>query len=285
MVADPIPAVPPSPTPARTPSGTAARGRALLEDHFELIQRKLRCLSQRSGLPEADAEEFRSWALLRLVEDDYRILVSWQGRSSLSTYLTVVLVNLMRDYRIHIWGKWRASAAARRWGREGVLLERLWIRDGLSLDEAVVQMRTEHGVALSRAELEQITAGLPQRAGRRWVGEEKLLHISADGRVEERIEERERGETVARLEELLPALLGALPAENLRLIELYYWDGLSMAAIASDLGKSPRELYSLRDRCLKRLRQALEGAGLSADRVSGLAGRLSWEFQPKDGRT
>lgn len=284
MVADPVPAVPTSPASARTPSGAAVRGRALLEDHFELIQKKLRGVSQQSRLPEADAEDFRSWALLRLVEDDYRILASWQGRSSFPTYLTVVLVNLMRDYRIHIWGKWRASAAARRGGREAVLLERLWIRDGLSLDEAVTQMRTEHGVTLSQSELERIAARLPRRAGRRCVGEEELLHLPADGRVEERIEEREHRETVARLEELLPALLGALPTENRRLIELYYRDGLSMAVIASDLGKNPRELYLLRDRCLKRLRQALETAGLSADRLSGLAGRLSWELQPK-GRT
>jgi RNA polymerase sigma factor (sigma-70 family) len=285
MVADVISALPSSPTRAKIPSGGAHRGRALLEDHFDLIQHRLRRLSRRSSLPEADAEDFRSWALLKLVEDDYRILASWQGRSSLSTYLTVVLVNLMRDYRIHVWGKWRPSAAARRWGREGVLLERLWLRDGLPLDEAITQMRIKHGIALSSAELERIAAGFPRRAGRRWVSEEELLHVPADGQVEDRIKERERGETAARLQELLPALLGALPAESRRLIELSYRDGQSMTAIASELGKSPRELYSLRDRCLKKLRQALETAGLSADRVNGLAGRLSWELQPKGGRT
>lgn len=285
MAVDPIPTVPSSPATARTPSGAAARGRALLEDNLELIQRKLLRLSQRSGLSEADAEELRSWALLRLVEDDYRILASWQGRSSLSTYLTVVLVNLTRDYRVHVWGKWRPSAAARRWGREGVLLERLWIRDGLSLGEAIAQMQTRHEVALSRAELEKIAAGLPRRVGRRWVGEEELLHVPMDGRVEERIEERERGEALARLQELLPALVGSLSPENRRLIELHYSRGLSMARIASELGKSQRELYSLRDRCLKKLRRVLEAAGLSADQVSGLAGRLSWELQPKGERT
>jgi RNA polymerase sigma factor (sigma-70 family) len=279
MVAEPVTEV-----PSQKDLSAATRGRALLEDHFDLIQRKLRHLGQRSGLPEIEAEEFRSWALLRLVEDDYRILTSWQGRSSLPTYLTVVLVNLMRDYRIHVWGKWRASASARRRGREGVLLERLWVRDGLPLDEAIAQMWTEHGVTLSRAELERIAAGLPRRAGRRRVGEEELLDLPAHGHVEERVEERERAETAARLQEVLPALLRVLPAENRQLIELYYRDGLSMAAIARDLGKTQRELYSLRNRCLKRLRQALEAAGLNADRVSGLAGRLSWEFHAK-GRT
>ena len=61
-------------------------------------------MGRRSGLPEHEAEELRSWALFKLVEDDYRILARWEGRSKLSSYLTVVLVNLMRDYRIHVWG-------------------------------------------------------------------------------------------------------------------------------------------------------------------------------------
>lgn len=97
-----------------TERGPAERGRALLEEHFDLIQKKLGYLARRSGLPDHEAEELRSWALFRLVEDDYQVLARWEGRSSISTYLTVVLVKLMRDYRIHLWGKWRPSAVARR---------------------------------------------------------------------------------------------------------------------------------------------------------------------------
>ena len=97
--------------------------------------RPLLDLSRRSGLPEHEAEEFRSWALFKLVENDSRVLARWEGRSSFSTYLNVALSNLLRDYRIQVWGKWRPSAQARRGGSMAVLLERLWIRDGLSLDE------------------------------------------------------------------------------------------------------------------------------------------------------
>ena len=102
----------------------ATRGRKLIETHFDLIQRQLLHLSRRGGLPEIEAEEFCSWALFKLVDADYRILGSWEGRSSFPTFLTVVLVNLLRDYRIHIWGKWRPSAEARRRGPASVLLER-----------------------------------------------------------------------------------------------------------------------------------------------------------------
>lgn len=253
-------------------------GRTLLETHFDLIQQKLVHLGRRSGLPEHEAEELRSWALFKLVENDYRLLAAWEGRSSFSTYLTVLLVNLMRDYRIHVWGKWRPSAAAQRRGREAVLLERLWMRDGLSLDEAILRLRTEHGVSLSPAELERIAIALPRRAGRWQVGEEVLRDVAVDGRVEARIEAKERLKAARRLRAVLLPALRSLSAEDRLLLKLCCWDGLSMAAISPVLGRPQRELYSARDRCLKRLRKALETAGLSVDWLREQAGAGGWDF-------
>jgi hypothetical protein len=47
-----------------------------VETHLDLIQRELYQLSRRSGLPEIEAEEFCSWTIFKLVDDDYRILGS-----------------------------------------------------------------------------------------------------------------------------------------------------------------------------------------------------------------
>jgi len=253
-------------------------GRTLLETHYDLIQQKLERLGRRSGLPEHEAEELRSWALFKLVENDYRLLSAWEGRSSFSTYLTVLLVNLMRDYRIHVWGKWRPSAAAQRRGREAVLLERLWLRDGLSLDEAIRRLRAEHGISLSPAELEKIAIALPRRSERRRVGEDALRDVAVDGRVEARIEAKERLKAARRLRAALLPAYRSLPAEDRLLLKLCCGDGLSIAAISSILGRPQRELYSARDRCLKKLRKALEEAGLSAGWLREHAGAGGWDF-------
>jgi DNA-directed RNA polymerase specialized sigma24 family protein len=253
-------------------------GRELLETYYDLIQQKLSRLSRQSGLPEYEAEELRSWALFKLVEDDYRMLAAWEGRSSFSTYLTVILVNLMRDYRVRVWGKWRPSATARRRGREAVLLERLWIRNGLPLDEAIERMRTEHRVALSPAELERIAVELPRRTERRRVGEEELRDLAVHGSVEARVEAGERAQAAILLRrEVLPALR-ALPAEDRLLLKLCCRDGLTMAAIASALRRPQRELYSARDRCLRTLRRTLEQSGLSAQWLRDHAGTGGWDF-------
>jgi RNA polymerase sigma factor (sigma-70 family) len=255
-----------------------SHGRVLLERHFRLICQRLERLSRFSGLPEHEAEDLRSWALFKLVENDYRILASWEGRSSFSTFLNVVLVNLMRDYRIHVWGKWRPSAAARRRGPEAVLLERLWVRDSLPLDEAIERMRSEHGVSLSRAEIEQMAASLRRTAERRRVGEEELLRIPIDGQVAGRIEQGERAHAEERLRELLTPLLRSLPARDRLLLKLHYWDGLSMAAISPIVGRPQRELFSIRDKCLKELRRHLEKAGLSPEQVRELSGCLNLDL-------
>lgn len=270
--------------PLRRSTGASSRpasdGRALLETHYPLIQSTLLRLSRRSGLPEHEAEEFRSWALFKLTEDDSRVLASWQGKSSFSTFLTVVLVNLMRDYRAHVWGRWRPSAEARRRGPEAVLLEKLLSRDGLSLDEAIARMRNEHAVSLSRAELERMAAALPRRTRRRRVGEEELLRIPVDGQVESRIEEAERAPTAARLRELLIPILKSLPAEDRLLLKLHFWDGLSMAAISPRLKRPHKELYRVRDRCLRRLRRSLEEAGMSPEQVRGLFDGFHLDLAP-----
>lgn len=250
----------------------ASRGRALLETHLSLIQRKLYRLSWRSGLPACDAEEFRSWALFRLVSDNYRILGRWQGRSSFSTFLTVVLVNLMRDYRTHVWGKWRPCAASRRGGKEYVLLEQLLVRDGLTEGEAVERLCTQHGISLAPAELERMASALPRRHERRRVGEEELSKIPIDGQVESRLEEEERARAANRLQELLVPLLQSLPAEDRLLLKLHFFDGLSMAAISRLLRRPQRELYSARDRCLKKIRRALTEAGMGVDQSREIFG-------------
>jgi RNA polymerase sigma factor (sigma-70 family) len=258
----------PLPRSAPRRATPSSRGRALLEEHFSLVQKRLDHLSHASGLPEHEADEFRSWALFRLVENDYRILGSWEGRSSFSTYLTVALVNLMRDYRTHVWGKWRPSAAARRQGLEAVLLERLRFRDHLPWSEAIDRVQAERGSVLSREELERIADSLPGRSERRIVGEEELLRVAVDGKVEERVLRGEGAPLVARFRGKLLSLLRALPAEDRLLLKLHFRDGLTIAAIAPVLRLPQKKLYSQRDRCLKELRRAFLAEGLDFEEVS-----------------
>ncbi len=246
------------------------QGRALLEANLALIERRLNVLSRRGALPTNEADDFRSWALCKLIEDDYRILARWEERSSLSTYLAAVLVHLLQDYRTQLWGKWRPSSTARRDGAVSILLERLLVRDRLSLDEAIRRLREEQGVLLSSAALEEIAARLPLRLPRRLVGDEVLQRMPAEGGVEVRVVAGERAEVTSRLNRAVSALLRGLAPDERDLLKLHYREGLSIAAISLMLDRPQRALYTLRNRCLKGLRRGLEAAGVCAEQVRDL---------------
>jgi RNA polymerase sigma factor (sigma-70 family) len=257
----------------------AVRGRILLETNLPLIQRKLRSLSRHGGLPPHEVEEFRSWALVKLIEDDYRILGRWEGRSTFSGYLTVVLRNLLRDYQIRLWGKWRPCAASRRSGQEIMLLERLLVRDKLSVAEAVERLRIEQGISRAPDEVERLAAAFPRRQEWQQVSDSELLQVPIDGQVEIRIEEAERARIASRVHDLLVPLLQSLPAEDRLILKLYFFDGFSMAAISPRVGRPQKELFAMRNRCLKKLRRSLDKDGLGLKQAREIFGHFCFDMK------
>src|SRR5213082_2466820 len=80
------------------------------------IERIAAFVARDNDLRGADAEDFVGAIKLRLIEDDYRVIRKWSGRSSLSTYLMAVINNVAIDQHIRRVGKWRPTIAAERAG-------------------------------------------------------------------------------------------------------------------------------------------------------------------------
>jgi len=72
----------------------------LYSEHLPRIDRILAVLARRNGLSADVADKFATWAKTRIIENDYAVLAKFRGRSSLATYLTVVLARLCREYRV-----------------------------------------------------------------------------------------------------------------------------------------------------------------------------------------
>ena len=81
---------------------------------LDTVDRVVAFVCRRHRLSPDESDDFRSVARVKLLEHDYAILRAFEGRSSIQTYLTVVIQRLFLDYRISAWGKWRPSAEARR---------------------------------------------------------------------------------------------------------------------------------------------------------------------------
>ena len=110
---------------------------SLLVEHLGHIDRVVGGMARRHQLSAPDKEELTSVVRYKLIDKDFAILKKFQGRSSITTYLTVVVERLCLDFFNERWGKWRPSAAALKIGRVAVQLEQLVARDGFTFADVV----------------------------------------------------------------------------------------------------------------------------------------------------
>ena len=267
----------------------------LFLDNLRHIERIIEALSRRHGLHGDDADDFSSWAKMKLVEDDYAVLRKFRGESSIQTYLTVVIAMLFREYRVAQWGRWRPSAAAQRLGSLAVRLETLVHRDGYRLEEAGELLRTKGETTLSDRELAELLAELPPRTPLRpvRVGDEPLVDTPADSRADERVvgEEADRERTAA--ERALADALARLPTEDRLILRMRFWEELSVADIARGLAVPQKPLYRRIERALVQLRGILETHGITRgwvramldEQVPDAAGTMRDAVHPIEGWT
>lgn len=247
----------------------------LLVEHLPIVERILTAVGCRQGLREDDLADFSSWAMVRLVADDYAVLQRFRGESSLATYLTVVLTMAAREYRVARWGRWRPSAAARAAGPLAVRLETLVYRDGLRLAEAADLLRTRGETALSDRALAALVAALPMRVSVRGSTSAATNDVSVDtladdGSADDPLLRGETDNDRARLGRRLAEAIGRLSVEDQALVRLRYWEGLSVADTARALNVPQKPLYRRLERVVGVLRDDLVANGVAVERVRAL---------------
>lgn len=252
----------------------------LLLDHLDLINQIVRTTGRRRHLSAPEREDFAGFVNLRLIEDDYAILRKFQNRSTLWTYLAMVIERLSLDFCAEKWGRWRPSASAERLGPIAVNLERLVTRDNHTLEEAMEILRTNHDVDLTHAELRRMWDQLPVRLRTVAVGEEAAAAVSSNDSSEVRIEDSVRQQHIDHLQRALQAAFEQLAAQDRVLIALRFDQDLSMVEIAQLIGSSVPTLHRRLDKSVKQLRAALSQAGFDPREVSRLIGHPSIALSP-----
>ena len=246
----------------------AESGEALFLTQLDLVERVIAYVCSRHHLAAADADDFGSFVKLKFVEDDYAVLAKFQGRSSLRTYLTVVIQRLFLDFRNSAWGKWRPSAEAKRAGPLAVMLEQLLVRDGYAFEEACELLRTNHQVLENRAELERLAARLPVRVRRQFEADGTLANVPArDRSPDDAVADQDRQTTATRVSGVLKTLMSRLDARDRLVLVLRFEDGRTVAEIAGLLRLDQKPLYRRVEGLLAELRRGLEAAGIDGAAV------------------
>jgi len=269
MAISPMP-LPPEPTPDQ-----------LFLAHLSHIERVAAHACRRHGFSREDTQEFVSAVKVKIIEDDYALFRKFLGKSSLKTYLTVVISNFFKDHLDHIWGKWRPSAEAVRLGGLAVQLEKLH-RDGFNLAESCEILVTNHHVQAARQELEELAAKLPHRTPPRRMETEETLENrpSEELTPDEQVDARERGARRQIVLKLLKEALKKLPAEDALLARMS--GELKISEIARQLHLDQKPLYRRRETILKTLRQELESHGVRPEEIGGLFSTPEDDYEPRE---
>lgn len=247
---------PPSETPVPTPSFS----------ELTLLLEVIRNVARTHRLRPEEAADFSQTVHLRLLHRNYDVFARFAGRSSLRTYLTVVVVRLLLDWRNSQYGKWRPSRQATRLGRHAVTLERLMSRDSLSAAEAVEALTTAH-TGISRSDAEAMAASLTRAPKPRFISDEGLPEQLAADFVDP-VEAREDERTERRIRAALASALRRLSAEDRELVAARYNSTETIQALSKARDVEPKALYRRLQGVLDQLRRHLRADGISTMEMS-----------------
>jgi RNA polymerase sigma factor for flagellar operon FliA len=256
------------------PADSAQEAADLFRSNLPLIDRVIARVCRQAGVRDADADDFSSAVKVALIEDGYTILRSWQRRSSLATYLTVVIQRLLSDERMRARGRWEPSAAARRGGPAAVLLETIVRRDGQSIEHALPLVQAIDP-ALSRSDAESILAAVPERVPRPRplpLNVADLSNVSAHDAADAPLMEKETERLSIETSRIVRSALASLPAEDRTIVRCHFGTGMSVADIARMLRLPQRPLYRRIESITGHLRRALIASGIDTGTAGSLIG-------------
>ncbi len=235
-------------------------------DNLPLIERIIRFACRRHRWNADQVEEFAGAVRLKLVEKDYGVLRGFRGRSSLSTYLTAVILRFALDHRRQVAGRWRPSAQAEALGPAAIRLETLLYRDGHTQEEAVRTLQAESGGTADEAALRNLAARIRPRVASREETVDGLPDLPApQPAADAEVRRAELGAAGARIAAVLRAAVASLSPGDRLILRLRYHEGFQVAEIARTLGGGQKSFYRRFDRLQESLRRALAEAGLLAE--------------------
>jgi RNA polymerase sigma factor (sigma-70 family) len=253
------------------PRHTQVKDEALFLANLPVIDAAIRQVCRRHHLTAAEADDFASEVRLHFIERNYEPLRRFEGRSSLRSYLIVVVQHLFLDYRNRLWGKWRPSAEAKRQGPLAMLVERLVTRDGWTLEQAAEILRTNHGVDVSEAH-RALYAKLTQRAPAR----QFVADVEADGlessspAPDANVLRAEQDFLAKRVQTALDRVRQTLSPTERLILKMRFEDSIAVADIARALHLNQKRLYRTLEQLLATLRRGLEAEGIDRDEAAAL---------------
>ncbi len=239
-----------------------------LEENLRHVEGAIRATCARRSIHGDEVEEFASHIRYKLVEDDYRIIRKFSGKSSFKTYLYTVIGRIFIDKLRERDGRWRPSEKAKKMGETAVQLEKLLYNHHYSFDEAYTVLTTNHNIELDIEEAHEIAKQLPVRTLKRMrdAGDEPLINISAGSdRPDELIDNRRLGQAREKLDGLADEIKQNLSSEDRLILKMRFEDDIKVSAIARTLNEKRSHIDRRIKTILREFKEGLLSKGINAN--------------------
>jgi RNA polymerase sigma factor for flagellar operon FliA len=216
--------------------------------------------------------------MIKLIENDYAVIRKFEGRSSLRTFISTVVANAFKDYRIHQLGKFRPSPEAKRLGACAKELDLLLHRDQRTMEEAIPILLARYPKE-TRETLYPLAQRLPGHNARpRPVDITNAANVPAADEAEEKVLAGERREKSRRLSRVLGEAIKKLSKVDRQMLGLHFKFGMTVAEISRSLRIEQKLLYPRMTKLKEGLREAAERAGFGPDDIAELIGQEGLEL-------
>ncbi len=235
------------------------------KDNLKHIEEVIKSICIRYHIHGEDAKDFSQDVKLNLIEDDYKKIRAFKGKSTFKTYLTTVISRIYIDYRREEKGYWRPSKVAKELGNIAVILEELIYRDRHTFQEAYAILTMNHKFTITEDESYDIYCKLPVRRVRPFTKDEgdkpldstydsahlnpskkrpfwrgdKPLDSTYDSapRPDEILITKEYNERKEKLLEVIKEIRSSLSSEESLLLKMFFEDDQKISVIARILNK------------------------------------------------
>jgi len=249
-----------------------------LIDEWKTLEILVAMTCRRRGLNEADADIVATMVMLKLFENDCEIGRRFRGGTSAEfrAYLNRIVVHTFSDFCIHRFGKWHASASAKRLGEAALLLEKLVYREERDVSEAIAAVHAKHP-DVSEAQLARMLAQLRGRPRRNSAVslEASGIDVPQASSADDLIAEHDRRKLEHRTAELIRTFIQGLSDGDRLLLQYTFESNMPVSAIERMVRIPAKKLYRRRDQLLRELRVTMANAGVTAADAECLVGHIS----------
>jgi RNA polymerase sigma factor (sigma-70 family) len=252
----------------------------LLQENLAVIEGIAARACRRAGIHNpADVEDFASSVKLALIENDGEILRKYEGRSSIKTYLAIVIERLLLDERMRARGRFHASAEAVRLGPAAVLLESVVCRDRRTIEEALPLVRAVDP-SMTRESAEALLSRLPARRLRAVaidLDHAPAMALASEESTDDAMLAGEARQTLGRAATVIRTTLASFSDEDRVIFRFRFARENTVVEISRMLRLPQRPLYRRIESLLAKMRGALRAAGIEGSAIADVLARAASE--------